>query len=342
MAVLSEIQAGILTQDELVAGVIEEIITVDQMFNVLPFDAINGSALDLSVEDQLGAAGMTTVTGATANTGDFILSDGATPVAANTITANALPANFDADGAVQGANFKSPATFNERTFRLKTILGEADVNGLIQATYSAENDQEETQIASKAKTVGRIFKSCFINGNEAASAGLQFDGLLTLAAANGQTTPVNGNLSFEAIDEGFDEVKDKDGQVDYIVSHARTRRSYKSLLRGVGGATVDDVVTLENGDEVLAYEGVPWFRNDFVPVDGGATGTQGSVIFGTLDDGSRSYGVAGLTASEAAGIRVVAVGERENSDSNLTRVKWYASLANFSRLGLHVLSGIDN
>lgn len=341
MAVLSEIQAGILTQDELVAGVIEQIVTVNSMFQVFPFDAIDGSALDLSDENELGAAGMTSVTGATANTGDFTFADGVAP-AGNPITANALPAGFDADGATQGANFKSPATFNERTFRLKTILGDAEVNGLIQATYSGENDQEAVQIASKAKNLGRIYQACLVNGDETASGGLQFDGLLTLAAANGTTSGTAATaLSFGGMDAAMDEVKDKDGQVDYIAAHARTRRSYKALLRGVGGATVDDVVTLENGDTVIAYEGVPLFRNDYIPTTQGG-GSDTSMIFGTLDDGSRSYGVAGITAQNAAGIQVVPVGEKENQDATLNRVKWYAGLAQFSQLGLHVYTGISN
>lgn len=329
MAVLSEIQAEVLTQDELVAGIIETVITVNQMFGVLPFDAIDGSALDLSDEDQVGAAGMTSVTGATAST-----------AAGTNITANALPTGFDSDGLTQGADFKAPATFNQRTFRLKTILGEAEVNGLIQATYSGENDQEEVQIASKAKQVGRIYQACLINGNETASAGLQFDGLLTLAAANSTTTASGGALAFAGIDAVMDEVKDKDGEVDYFAAHARTRRAYKALLRSVGGATVDDVVTLENGDEVLAYEGVPMFRNDYIPVDLGVGNNESSLIAGTLDDGSRSMGVAGITAQNMAGINVVEVGEREDSDANLTRIKWYAGLAQFNELGLHVLTGI--
>jgi hypothetical protein len=67
------------------------------------------------------------------------------------------------------------------------------------------------------------------------------------------------------------------------------------------------------------------------------------VIFaGTLDDGSRSYGIAGLTASNAAGIQVVDVGEAETKDDHIWRVKWYCGLALFSEKGLAMADQITN
>ncbi len=63
---------------------------------------------------------------------------------------------------------------------------------------------------------------------------------------------------------------------------------------------------------------------------------------GTLDDGSRSHGIAGLTASANAGMQVVDVGEAETKDERIWRVKWYSGLAQFSELGLAAASGITN
>ena len=61
-----------------------------------------------------------------------------------------------------------------------------------------------------------------------------------------------------------------------------------------------------------------------------------------LDDGSRTIGLAGLTASEAAGIHVVDVGESETKDERIWRIKWYSGLALFSEKGLACATGITN
>lgn len=326
MTVLSEIQAGVLSQDELVAGIIENIITVNQVYQVLPFDSFEGTGLTVNRENVLAGAGLAAVGGSLSGN----------------VPANGIPA-VAAAGA--GAAYKAPATWTPETFTLKTLIGDAEVNGLVQAQLSDFTDQTASQIAAKAKQIGRIYQDLMINGNESVST-LQFDGLMVLA--DSVVAPADGGtaraLSFDLMDAAMDEVKDKDGVVDYIQMAPRTRRSYKALLRALGGAAIDDVVTLESGDVVIAYEGVPLFKNEYITTDQGATAANSntSVIFGTFDDGSRQYGIAGLTSRSNGGIVVEDVGPKENEDTNLTRLKWYAGLVQFSQKGLTVLNQINN
>lgn len=304
MASVTLTESAKLAQDELVAGVIENVITVNRMFDVLPFDGIDGNSLAYNRENVLGDV-------QTASVGD-------------TITA------------------KAAATFSQVTSALTTIIGDAEVNGLIQATRSGDgNDQTAVQIASKAKSVGREFQDQLITGT---GAGGEFTGLISLCAAGQKaTTGVNGsNLSFGILDELLDLVVDKDGEVDYLAMPSRTLRSYFALLRGLGGASIGETVTLPSGIEVPAYRGVPIFRNDYIPTNQTkGSGTDTTTIFaGTLDDGSRSHGIAGLTAANAAGIVVEDVGVAEGKDERITRVKWYCGLALFSEKGLACAEGI--
>lgn len=299
-----------LAQDELVAGVIENIITVNRMFDVLPFDGIDGNSLAYNRENALG---------------DVIMAGVGT-----TFTSAAAG--------------KNPATFTKVNSNLTTIMGDAEVNGLIQATRSGDgNDQAGVQIASKAKSAGRQFQDQLINGD---GTGNEMTGLINLVAAGQKVdTGTNGGaLSFAFLDELMDLVTDKDGQVDYIAMHARTIRSYKALLRALGGAGINETMELPSGAEVPAYSGVPIFRNDYIPTDQvkGSGNGQTSVFAGTFDDGSRTHGIAGLTASNAAGIQVVPVGEKEDSDDYIWRVKWYCGVALFSEKGLAVADGITN
>jgi hypothetical protein len=310
MASVTLAESAKLAQDELVAGVIENIITVNRMFDVLPFDSIEGNSLAYNRENTLG---------------DVITSGVGT--------------TFSGAGAG-----KNPATFTKVNSNLTTIMGDAEVNGLIQATRSGDgNDQTAVQIASKAKSAGRQYQDMLINGT---GAGNEFSGLIQLVAPD-QIIPTGTNgaaLSFQLLDETMDAVVDKDGQVDYIAMNARTLRSYKVLLRALGGASINEVVTLPSGAEVPAYSGTPIFRNDYIPTNqtmGTSTNTT-TVFAGTLDDGSRTHGIVGLTATQAAGIQVVDVGESEDSDQHIWRVKWYCGLALFSEKGLAALSGITN
>ena len=127
MASVTLAESAKLAQDELVAGVIENVITVNEMFELLPFDGIDGNALAYNRENVLGDVQMAGV--------------------GTTITA------------------KAAATFTNVTSTLTTIIGDAEVNGLIQATRSGDgNDQKAVQIASKAKSCGRKYQDQLING----------------------------------------------------------------------------------------------------------------------------------------------------------------------------------
>lgn len=306
MASVTLAESAKLAQDDLVAGVIENVITVNRMFDVLPFDGISGNALAYNRENVLG--------------------------------------DVDVEGVGDTIGAKAAATFTQVTSSLTTIIGDAEVNGLIQATRSSDgNDQTAVQIASKAKSAGRKFQDMLINGTGSAN---QFNGLINLCAS-GQKAATGNNgqaLSFTIMDEMMDLVTDKDGAVDYIAMHARTLRSYKALLRALGGAGINETVALPSGAEVPAYSGVPIFRNDYIPTNQtkGSGSNQTTIFAGTLDDGSRTHGIAGLTAESMAGINVVDVGEAETKDEHIWRVKWYCGLALFSEKGLACADGITN
>jgi hypothetical protein len=309
MASVTLAESAKLAQDDLVAGVIENIITVNRMFEVLPFDGISGNALAYNRENVLGDVQVAGV--------------------GSTVTA------------------KAAATFTQVTSTLTTIIGDAEVNGLIQATRSSDgNDQKAVQVASKAKSVGRKFQDMLMNGTGASN---EFTGLLSLVDASqvigaDDDATDGAPLSFADLDALIDQVTDKDGEVDFLTMHARTLRSYMALLRALGGASIGDVVTLPSGKTVPAYRGIPIFRNDWLPINQtkGATTSCTTVMAGTFDDGSRTHGIAGLTAEQAAGIMIEEVGVSETKDETITRVKWYCGLANFSTKGLAALNGVTN
>ena len=304
MASVTLPESAKLSQDMLLAGIIETIITVDQMFEVIPFMQIEGNALAYNRENVMGDAGFFTV-GETIDT-------------------------------------KNAATFTQITDSLTKIIGDAEVDEMIQASRSNINDQKAVQIASKAKAVARQYADTFINGDGTLNT---FNGLASLVVAGQEVaTGTDGAvLTFELLDELLDKVIDKDGVVDFICMNSRELRVYYSLLRALGGATIGDVVTLPSGAQVPAYRGTPIFRNNWIAINGdqgASTGVAANVYAGNFDDGSGSIGISGFTAMGSAGIRVQEVGVSETKDETITRVKWYCGLSNFSELGLAMIKGI--
>lgn len=305
MASVTLSESAKLCQDMLVQGVIEAVVTTNPLFAALPFAEIQGNALAYNRENALG--------------------------------------DIQFAGIGTSITAKAAATFTQVTSSLTTIVGDAEVNGLIQATRSAKNDQKAIQVASKAKSAGRQYQNTMINGDGSSNS---FSGILSLVPG-GQVVSAGTNggaLSFDLLDQMLDLVLDKDRRPDWIMMPARTLRSFRALLRAAGGNSATDLMSMPDGSQVHHYNGIPVFRNDWIPTNQvqGSSSAATSVLAGTFDDGSYTHGISGLTAAGAAGIRVEEVGVSETKDETITRVKWYTGLALFSELGIAQLKGITN
>ena len=392
-----------LTNDMLIKGIIDSVVTVNQFYQMLPFKGIEGNALAYNREGTSDQQGLVDVI----RTG------------------------------VTGIN-KDQQTFSRHSTELTTLIGDAQVNGLVQAVGSDFHDATAVQVAAKAKGIGRRYMNLLIHGNEGGvfssgdtilvadllallsaarvtRAGTVIVSSTTLSATSATYTvvPVSGTVrsaisvtntigtlanSAFTIDSGFvdflnevskvvngfqgfdglnafisdggidktgdavvtggdllgrldeyvDLIHDKDGMVDYIMMNSRGVRKMTAAFRLVGtGFDMMDVKTSSGGlMQVQSYRGIPIFRNDFVGGNlatsrVGSTGGDGQqssgkddIYVGTLDDGSMTHGICGLTAKRSAGMQVQKLGAREDVDADITRVKWYCGLAHFSTLGL--------
>ncbi len=161
-------EAEKLSNNQLVSGVIDEIIERDDLFSVLPFVGVNGKAYVYNRENTLGGA-------------DFL----------------------DPNDPVQ----ESAATFTEVVARLRILAGDVDIDKFLQSTMDDHNDQMAVQVAKKAKAVARMFHQTLATGDATANP-KAFDGLPKLvtggqtieAGANG------GALTLTMLDELCDAV----------------------------------------------------------------------------------------------------------------------------------------
>lgn len=305
MASLTLTEAAKIQQNPLISGIIESIVTVNQMYAFYPFDQIVGNALLYTRENAIGGVAPIGIGGGS-----------------NTIPAAA----------------KTPATFTPVTTPLKALIGDALVDHFIETTMGNNNDQKGVQIASKAKGLGREYQRQFILGDSSADP-LEFDGLEKLMPAAQIVDAASAAYSFEYLDELMSMVKAKDGQVDFFMMPDIAIRKHLALLRTLGGATITEVKTMPDGSQVHTYRGVPMFRNDWVPVTGTSTKTT-DIYAGCFDDGSRKTGIAGLTSQVQSGIFVTNVGEAELTNDTITRLRFYASMAIFSELGIAKLNDV--
>lgn len=305
MSTITLAEAKKLGLDMLIEGVIDHIVEVNPIYNVLPFMSIAGNALVFNRETTLGDVGSYAI--------------GATIAA------------------------KTPGARTKVTAELASIIGDAEVNKLLQAQRVGGNIAE-VEMRSKARNVGRKFQDLMINGdvdnNDATVQ--EFDGLIQICTDLGgdQWTDLGGALTLAAMDEMCDAVKSGGGLADFIVMSARTRREYKALLRALGG-TDGEYVEIA-GLRMLMHDGVPIYRNDFVPENLTLSGGTGeSVVFaGNFDDGTGKVGIAGLTAADAMGVHVEEVGAKETKDEDIYRVKFYSGFTCFHSKGISGLYGV--
>lgn len=309
MATLTLAEAQVLSQNPMVAGVIESIVTTNQFFRVLPFHFIEGNATTYNRESTLGDAAPVGIGSASS---------------ANAITA------------------KAPTKAVPATAKLIPIIGDAEMDHFEMVTMSNTNDQEAIQIAGKAKSIGRQYQNLMINGDEGTNP-LQFDGLAQLVPAGQKVGTAGQAFSFELLDELMDKVKSKDGQVDFFKMSSINIRRYLTLLRAQGGAGISETINLPGGGTILGYRNVPIFQNDWITTTTGSepAANRSDIYCGVLDDGSKKIGMAGIGAVRQNGIFVTRVGEKEGSNEVITRVRMYAGFALYSELGVAMAEGVD-
>jgi HK97 family phage major capsid protein len=198
---LTKVEAAKLTNDLLIRGVIETIISDSSVLQLLPFESVVGTAVTYNREN-----------------------------AAPTVTW------YD----VGDTWTESTPTFTQATATLKILGGDADVDNFLQRTYADPNDLEAEVIATKAKAVAYEFSNTFYTGDDSVNA-KQFDGLINLVTGGQTTTMgANGAaLTLDKLDELIDLVKP--GRPDALCMAKRTRRKLSSLRRASGNLLETDV-----------------------------------------------------------------------------------------------------
>jgi len=187
-------EASKLSNDVLLAGVIETIIKDSPILQTLPFIEIVGNGLTYNRES-------------TAATASF----------------------FD----VGDTWTESTPTFTQITATLKIMGGDADIDNYLIATRSNVQDLEVAVIQLKAKAVQQLFEQTFITGDATANP-KSFDGIDKLCESGQTLSMgVNGgSLTLDKLDELVDKVLG--GKPEILLMSRRSRRILNKLARTAG------------------------------------------------------------------------------------------------------------
>lgn len=168
---LLKAEAEKLSQNQVVQGLIEEIITVNEMFALLPFAKVDGKAYLYKRENTLPSVSF-----------------------------------LDVNDAVP----ESAATFTEVVTKLRILAGDVDVDKFLSETMSDTENQLATQLALKVKAMARQFQDTAVNGDSVANP-LSFDGMkaLTAGAQTVAIAADGGALTLSALDQLVDSVPNK-------------------------------------------------------------------------------------------------------------------------------------
>ena len=192
-------EAAKLSNDMLLAGVIETIIYESPVLQILPFIEIVGNGLTYNREN-----------------------------------AAATAAFYD----VGDTWAESTPTFAQVTATLKILGGDADVDNFLAVTRSNIQDLEAAIVQLKGKAVQLKFDDSFINGDTAVDA-KAFDGIDKLCASGQTVSMgTNGaTLTLEKLDELIDKVKS--GKPGILLMSRRSRRKLTSLSRASGSGLLE-------------------------------------------------------------------------------------------------------
>ncbi len=299
---LLKVEAEKLSNNDLQRGVIEEIITHDDVFQIIPFMKTDGKAYVYNRENS-------------ESQGTFL----------------------DPNDAV----VEEAVTFTNVVATLKILAGDVDVDKFLSETMSDTNEQLAIQIALKAKGLGRKWSDTFINGDEGGSP-KEFDGIGNLVVAGQTLTGPGGNgdaLTLSMLDELEDEVPNGP---DAFIMNSIAIRQYRNLLRTVGGGTDANMLQLKNFDRpMLTHNGIPILKNDFVNADEtkGTTNDCMSIYAVRLNE---QDGVHAIFGGASAGIRVENIGTVQNKDAWRVRLKWYSGLVLKSTRSLAKFEGLTS
>lgn len=295
---IASLAAGTLHNNPIAAGVANTIATVSPWFEMVPYVGINGQSLTVNLQ----------------------------------VDANLAKFADSSVDLVADATASAQVTTTVPSYTLKSIVGQAQVGELDMLAASGNGvDLMAVAVEAKARDIARkVYKQVATgttNGDANGFSGIQDNMLGTPAAlsATDQTAAIDICV---ALDNLMDDVTAQSGKIDFIMMHPAVLAEFRAKARSLNAW--EYFTTPITNRNILAYSGVPIFRNDDIPV---ASTDNYHVYAGCWETGGND-GVAMLyPGASAAGITVQDLGTSQTNLGQVSRVVQHTAFAIMNKTG---------
>ena len=244
---------------------------------------------------------------------------------------------FVADGAdLDTGNSINQLTTAFRNYNIKSIAGLANIGTVSNAGASANGvDLMAVAVQAKARDIARKVYKQVVKGVAGADANglrglddMYDDSTGELHNKNELTPSAGGDDIADVLDQLLNSITAADPE--FIMMNGTILNKFTARMRasGAGFNYVTSPITNRN---ILSYQGVPIFRNDYITVH---TTDKHEIYAGCFEKGGNTGITMIYPEGTPAGLEVVDLGESEKYLGRVTRVAQHTALAVMNSEGL--------
>jgi HK97 family phage major capsid protein len=314
MPTLSEYQK--LANDDVTAGIFDNIITASELAPFLQFKSFSGNSLVYNRESTLGAA-------ATHQVGD-IWSD-------------------------------TEPTYTQKTASLTTVGIQHPLDRFAMQTVDNVQSQEAVLLSKMSKSIARKLEDLLLNGNSGAVS-TEPEGLTSLLISDSRllmmddgSTPstIAGDeteLTIDRLDAMIDMIEL--GKPDFLMMNKTMRRKITSLARATGSGVILNSADMF-GHQYTLYNGIPIVINDYISnsetyENSGAWGSSSATTIYALKTGEEKQGWTVIHNGAVLDPDIQRLGTKVDKNEDTYRMVVYLNAVLYSAKVCAGLAGIDS
>jgi len=314
MPTLSEYQK--LANDDVIAGVFDNIITASELAPFLQFRSFSGNSLVYNRENTLGAA-------ATHQIGDTWS--------------------------------ETEPTYTKKTVALTTVGIQHALDRFARQTIDNVQSQEAILLSKMAKSIARKLEDLLLNGNSG-SVSTEPEGLTSLLISDSRllmmddgSTPstIAGDeteLALDRLDAMIDMVEQ--GRPDFLMMNKTMRRKMTALARATGsGVTLNEASMF--GHTFTTYNNIPIVINDYISnseqyENSGGWGSSSATTIYAVKTGEEKQGWTMIHNGGVLEPDVQRLGTKFDKNEDSYRMAVYLNAVIYSAKSCAALAGIDS
>ena len=314
MPTLSQYQ--LLANDDVKAGIYDNIITASELAPFLQFKSFSGNSLVYNRESTLGAA-------ATHQIGD-IWSD-------------------------------TEPTYTQKTASLAIVGVQHPLDRFAMQTIDNVQSQEAVLLSKMAKSVARKLEDLLLNGNSG-GVSTEPEGLTSLLISDSRllmmddgSTPstIAGDeteLTIDRLDAMIDMIEL--GKPDFLMMNKTMRRKITSLARATGSGVILNSADMF-GHQYTLYNGIPIVINDYISnsetyENSGAWGSSSATTIYALKTGEEKQGWTVIHNGAVLDPDIQRLGTKFDKNEDVYRMVGYLNAVLYSAKVCAGLAGIDS